>query len=384
MIKTLAQAIFVALVFCASPLGWAHKSSDAFIVLKQAQAGGPVQAELSFALRDLDRVFDNLDANNDRSLTLGEVKAAMPQILGWARDGMSLRCAAEQTGQEQRLAWAYQGLEQRSDGAFVRLEATSGPCQTDQGVAVRYTLMQGVDADHRAVLAFEWPKLQGSVALKPATSWVEVAGQINSSDNQGAGVSVFSTLKSYIVLGIGHIGSGADHIAFVICLVLSLALSRAQDRKSLLVTVTAFTLGHSITLIAATLGWVGSPVWVEPMIAVSIGIAAAFNLVPASVRAVKSVWLKSAVASLFGLVHGLGFSGAMTDAKVPDGALFWALAGFNIGVEIGQLLIISAWALVYFSLYRWSGYTRYVVRGGSVWLVLLSGYWFLQRTGFLA
>lgn len=381
MIKNLVQAVFVALVLCAPPFAWAHKSSDAFIVLKQSQANGPVQAQLSFALRDLDRVFDTLDANNDRSLTLGEVKAALPQIQTWAQAGIRLGCRGDGQQQEQVLDWTYQGLEQRSDGAFLRLSAASSACQTDKGVTVRYTLMQGVDADHRAVLAFEWPKLQGSVALKPSDAWVDVAGQISQGDGP---VSVVSTLKSYIALGVGHIGSGADHIAFIICLVLSLALSRAQDRKSLLITVTAFTLGHSITLVAATLGWVGSPVWVEPMIALSIGAAAAFNLVPATVGAVRSVWLKPAVAGLFGLVHGLGFSGAMTDAKVPDGALFWALAGFNIGVEIGQLLVISAWALIYFSLYRWSGYHRYVVRGGSVLLVLLSSYWVLQRTGVLA
>ena len=371
----------MVLALCASHLSWAHKSSDAFIVLKQTQANGPVQAQLSFALRDLDRAFETLDANNDRNLSLGEIKAGLPQIERWAQAGISLRCSSQDKASEQRFEWKYQGLEQRSDGAFLRLDAASGPCQTDQGVTIRYTLMQEVDADHRAVLAFEWPKLQGSVALKPDIAWVEVAGQIGSGDAQ---VSIVSTLTSYIALGIGHIGSGADHIAFIICLVLSLALSQARAWKSLFVTVTAFTLGHSITLISATLGWVGSPSWVEPMIAVSIGVAAAFNLLPASSGALKSVGFKAALASVFGLVHGLGFSGAMTEAKVPDGALLWALAGFNIGVEIGQLLIISAWALIYFCIYRWSGYSRYVVRGGSVLLVLLSTYWFLERIGVIA
>lgn len=383
MNKKIVHAALFGLALCVSHFSWAHKSSDAFIVLKQSQAGGAVDAQLSLALRDLDRAFDTLDANNDRNLTLGEVKAALPQIERWAQTGVSLKCSPSEKAQaqEQNIDWKYQGLEQRSDGTFLRLQAALRPCQTDQGVSIRYTLMQEVDADHRAVLAFEWPKLQGSIALKPIAAWVEVAGQISSGDEQ---VSIVSTLQSYVALGISHIGGGADHIAFIICLVLSMALSQARAWKSLFITVTAFTLGHSITLISATLGWVGSPSWVEPMIAASIGVAAAFNLMPATSGAAKSVWLKAGVASLFGLVHGLGFSGAMTEAQVPDGALLWALAGFNIGVEIGQLLIISAWALIYFGIYRWSGYSRYVVRGGSVMLVLLSVYWFLERTGLLA
>jgi HupE / UreJ protein len=273
---------------------------------------------------------------------------------------------------------------------FVRLASTSSqPCDTQQAVSLRYTLMQSVDADHRAVMSFQWAqagekaKAQGSAAIKPSEEWSEIAYS-NGQGNEGASQSAFATLSSFIVLGIEHIASGADHIAFIICLVLGLALRHLREWKSLLITVTAFTLGHSITLISATLGWVGSPSWVEPMIALSIAVAAAFNLVKIRHAVLQSPAFSAALAATFGLVHGLGFSGAMTEAQLPEGSLLWALAGFNIGVELGQLLIIAAWSLVYWAIHRWAGYGRWVVQGGSGAMIVLALYWFAERLGWLA
>jgi hypothetical protein len=378
--------IFFALAAAFSTSAWAHKSSDAYLLLNQAAPQAPIQAKLAIALRDLDRVFDTLDANNDRALSFGEIKAAMPGMESWAVNGVKLRCGAV----ELSLPWRYEALEQRSDGVFVRLVATSSqPCDTQQAVSLRYTLMQSVDADHRSVMSFQWAlgsekaATQGSAAIKPSEAWSDIASY-KSQGAEGVSQSALATLSSFIVLGIEHIGSGADHIAFIICLVLGLALRHWREWKSLLITVTAFTLGHSITLISATLGWVGSPSWVEPVIALSIAVAAAFNLVKARHAALQSPVFSAALAATFGLVHGLGFSGAMTEAQVPEGSLLWALAGFNIGVELGQLLIIAAWSLVYWALHRWAGYGRWVVRGGSVALIVLALYWFGQRLGWLA
>jgi HupE / UreJ protein len=379
-------ALFAALL---SPLAWAHKASDAYVLLQQTAPLAPIQAQLAIALRDLDHVFDTLDANNDRALSFAEVKAALPAIEQWAALGVGLRC-----GQTlMPLAWRYEALEQRSDGVFVRLAAASAqPCDTRQSVSLRYTLMQEIDADHRAVVSFRWQQAaqdqsqgsntQGSYALKPGDAWKEIADQPRAGE--AAGSSNFSTLKSFAILGIEHIGSGADHIAFIICLVLGLALIHLREWKSLLITVTAFTLGHSITLIAATLGWVGSPSWVEPVIALSIAAAAAFNLVKQRWHQLQRPLFSAALAASFGLVHGLGFSGAMTEAQVPEGSLPWALAGFNIGVELGQLLIIAAWALIYWAIHRWAGYRRWVVQAGSVALIILALYWVAERLKWIA
>jgi HupE / UreJ protein len=373
------QLLVSLLALLFSSIAWAHKASDAYVLLTQSAPQAPVQAQLAIALKDLDRAFDTLDANNDRALNFAEIKAALPEIERWAGQGMTLRCGANTLS----LNWRYEALEQRSDGVFVRLTAsTNTPCDTRNSMSLRYTLMQEIDADHRVIVSFKWQSSQASSAIKPSDAWQDLADQ--TKQGTGSKGSALSTLASFIKLGIEHIGSGADHIAFIICLVLSLALTLAREWKALLITITAFTLGHSITLISATLGWVGSPRWVEPVIALSIAVSAAFNLVKQRFTKFQSPAISAAIAASFGLVHGLGFSGAMTEAQLPEGALLWALAGFNIGVEIGQLLIIAVWSIVYWALHRWNGYQSWIVQGGSVALILLALYWFSQRIGWLA
>jgi hypothetical protein len=372
----LLRLALLGLVFL-SPYAWAHKASDAYLQLKQAESSAVLQLQLAVALRDVDRALDTLDANNDRALSFGEIKAALPNIEAWAEQGLLMRCGNSQT----RLPWRYEALEQRSEGVFIRLSASASTCDAQQSMALRYTLMQDLDADHRAIASLEWPTRQSSVVLAPSNEWMSLAA--NAADAPGA-FSGLRTLGSFIVLGMEHIGSGADHVAFIICLVLGLALVHAREWKTLLITITAFTIGHSITLISASLGWVGSPSWVEPVIALSIAMAAALNLMKSAAQRLRSVWLSASMAVSFGLVHGLGFSGAMTEAQVSSSSLLWALAGFNVGVELGQLVIIAMWSLVYWSLYRWAGYQRWVVQGGSMVLVVLSLYWFAQRLGWLS
>ena len=131
-------------------------------------------------------------------------------------------------------------------------------------------------------------------------------------------------------MGMRHLLEGYDHLAFLLALVLPLRLrlGRSASRRhwvSLLRTVTAFTIGHSITLMWATLGWTqASPQWVEPVIALSIAVTAGLNLRPVS-------WLRTDVlALLFGMVHGIGFAGLRQEAAAPSGLLPWALAGFNV------------------------------------------------------
>jgi len=143
---------------------------------------------------------------------------------------------------------------------------------------------------------------------------------------------VATAWTSFILMGAEHILGGPDHLLFLIAL---LALSRSL--WSTMKIVTGFTIGHSITLSLATLGWVEVPAHiVEPLIAASIVWVALENiLLPQSER---RRWL---VATFFGLVHGLGFAGGLLEMGVPHEALIRALIGFNIGVELGQILFVA-------------------------------------------
>ena len=140
--------------------------------------------------------------------------------------------------------------------------------------------------------------------------------------------------RTWLKLGIEHILGGFDHLAFVIGLLLVVKL----DRR-LLATVTAFTLAHSLTLALATLDLVRLPsAPVEATIAASVLLLAreALHDEPTATR--RFPW---AVALLFGLVHGLGFAGALRSLGLPSGSVGWALLWFNLGVEAGQLGVIA-------------------------------------------
>ena len=150
--------------------------------------------------------------------------------------------------------------------------------------------------------------------------------------------SRFEVVRTYILLGIEHILLGIDHLLFVLALLLLV-----KGVRRLIATVTAFTLAHSLTLAAATLGIVhmpGPPV--EAMIALSILFIASEIINAQQGRpglTEKYPWL---VAFTFGLLHGFGFAGALSEIGLPQSAIPLALLFFNVGVELGQLLFIAA------------------------------------------
>jgi hypothetical protein len=145
-------------------------------------------------------------------------------------------------------------------------------------------------------------------------------------------------IETYFVLGVEHILLGVDHLLFLLAL---LFLVRSGPR--LIGTVTAFTAAHSLTLVAATLGWVRVPqAPVEAAIALSILFVAAEVLHTNRGHPGLAAHKPWVVAFLFGLLHGLGFAGALREVGLPDHAIPLALAFFNVGVEAGQLLFIAA------------------------------------------
>jgi len=142
---------------------------------------------------------------------------------------------------------------------------------------------------------------------------------------------------SYCMLGVEHILGGIDHLLFVLALLLIV-----RGVRRIVATLTAFTLAHSLTLMAATLGWVrvpGPPV--EAMIALSIVFVAAevvHGLRGRQGLTARAPWV---VAFSFGLLHGFGFAGALATVGLPPTAIALALLTFNVGVEVGQLLFVA-------------------------------------------
>ena len=158
----------------------------------------------------------------------------------------------------------------------------------------------------------------------------------SADDQRGLG----EIASAYTLLGIEHILSGVDHLLFVIGLLFLMGFQRR-----LVWTITAFTAAHSLTLASAALGWLtlrSAPV--EASIALSIVLVASEALRERQTLARR---LPALVAFVFGLVHGLGFAGALQEVGLPQQHLVAALLAFNLGVEFGQLLAVAAaWALV--------------------------------------
>jgi hydrogenase/urease accessory protein HupE len=150
-----------------------------------------------------------------------------------------------------------------------------------------------------------------------------------------AATSTASVLTSYLMLGVRHILSGVDHLLFVLGLLLL-----AGTRRQLLGTVTSFTLGHSVTLSLAALGLVRLPPRpIEVLIALSIFVVGIELARPPSARRLgRRPWL---LAFAFGILHGLGFAGALAQVGLPQHDIPVALVSFNLGIEIGQLVFIA-------------------------------------------
>lgn len=181
--------------------------------------------------------------------------------------------------------------------------------------------------------------------------------------------------RAYVVLGVQHILSGIDHLLFVIGLLFLVGF-----RRRLVGTITAFTLAHSLTLAFSALGWLAlRPAPVEAMIAMSIVLVACEALRDRDTLARR---MPALVSFLFGLVHGLGFAGALKSIGLPQRHLPLALLTFNVGVEIGQLMtVLAAYVAVRLILAkRW--FAR--ARAPALYAVgVVAAYWCWQRIAAL-
>lgn len=205
-------------------------------------------------------------------------------------------------------------------------------------------------------------------------------------------VSIWKGFYAMIKQGIWHIWIGIDHIFFLLALILPAVVRRNRKKEKLplferwspvtsfksafsyiIKIVTYFTIAHTITLSLAALQIINLPgAIVESIIAFSIGLAALHNITPIFKG---RDW---AIAFIFGLFHGFGFASVLGDIGLKDEFLVYSLLGFNIGVEIGQLLIILLIFPVLFLIRKRKLYPKVLVYG-SIFLIIASIYWIIER-----
>lgn len=235
-------------------------------------------------------------------------------------------------------------------------------------LALRDTSLEDHE-DHESIVIFGG---EPAAILRDGRKWLELAPP--------SAAEIFLT---FLNEGFVHLLTGYDHILFIVTLLLALGLSRGPLRAPLreaAMLVTSFTLGHSLTLVAAALDWLQLPIGpVEAAIALSIVVAALLNLTKKSL----APGLRPGMAFGFGLVHGLGFSSVLSELGLPRTHELLGLFAFNIGIELGQLAFVLALTIPLIHLGRRHWYRPVVLSGGSIAIALVGTSWFIDRAGLI-
>lgn len=202
--------------------------------------------------------------------------------------------------------------------------------------------------------------------VRPSQPWMEIQAR----------EGFLQIVKLFVVEGVEHILFGFDHLLFVLALMLIV-----RSTRTLLLTITAFTVAHSITLTCATLGWLTLPSGpVEIMIAFSIVLVAAEIVAMERGQTSLTISAPWLVAFAFGLLHGFGFAGALQDLGLPQNDIPLALLCFNVGVEIGQLMFVAlmlAIAVLYRRLFE---VPRKALVTSAYCIGIIAAFWTIERT----
>jgi hypothetical protein len=370
------SAMLRALTLCVAlwaPGALAHSLSASYLTVNVAEERTELTGRWEIALADLQTLLD-LDGNRDGAVTWGELKAQSSGLGTAALPGLDFerngaRCPARLTALL---------LNERTDGYYAVLDFIAS-CTADRGkLEISERLFFARDRTHRTVLAVHDGEEHSAAVLTPDEPLWRGARERTT---------VLRVLREFLVQGAWHIWIGYDHLAFLLLLLLPVVL-RVEGRTwreaeswrvvlwSALRIVTAFTVAHSITLSLATLGIVTPPDKpVEVVIAASVAVAGVLNFFPPAAR-----W-SATIAFGFGLIHGFGFAGALGELGLERGALAAPLAGFNLGVEAGQLTIVAAALPLLYILRSSALYRRRIVPATSIVVGLLAVGWLIERAG---
>lgn len=364
------KRLILAIVFVmlSQPV-WAHKPSDSYLSLTVQD--DRIDGRWDIALRDLHDAI-GLDVDDDATITWGEVRAKQDAIARYALSHLKLQSqgATCPTVATDHL------IDSHTDGAYAVLRFTAMcPAEVNR-LAIDYRLLFDLDAQHRGLLRL----------TRGEQTQVAIFSQEFPAHSLTTGTpSVWQQVRQYLREGIWHIWLGFDHVLFLLALLLPAVLVRVDRHwqavedfssavREVVAIVTAFTVAHSLTLSLATLGIIQLPSrLVESAIAASVILAGIANLYPGIAR---RRWL---VAFAFGLIHGFGFAGVLSDLGLPQGSLLLSLVSFNIGVEIGQLAIVAVFLPLAYGLRRGSYYQVIIVRAGSVAVIMLAMLWLVER-----
>lgn len=360
-------------------LAQAHYPDETYIYLQVSE--DVVTGHFDIPLLDLDRIY-GLDADADGEISFDELAARYAEIAPDFQRSLTFLNTPDQAPiSMMELA---PETTMFADRAHLRF-ATSYAAPLPEDLLVRYdgTLSQALPG-HRVMLLLQSNYRTGLLDNEAQISVFFGEGEEEQTVSLD-GLSGLETFALFVKHGFYHILIGFDHIAFLIALLLPSVLvarggqwvavdSFREGLFNILKIVTVFTIAHSITLSLAALNIVNIPERpVEILIALSIIAAAVANLFYVGTR-----WMIAVMFGL-GLLHGLGFANVLMPLGVARATLLQSLVGFNIGVELGQILIVAIVFPILLLLSRSRHYVRYVLQGGSIILIVIAVYWFGER-----
>lgn len=360
--------VALAIVLPAVPAA-AHKPSDSYLALRVEDS--IVRVQWDIALRDLEYAI-GIDADDDGAITWEELQARHDAISAYALARLNISA----DGQRCSSSAVEHQVDRHSDGTYAVLRFAAACPEKAGTLEAGYALFFELDPQHRGLARLEQRGDTRTLIFSP------------ERPRQRLAVAERSPVRQFLDFareGVWHIWIGFDHMLFLVSLLLPAVLTRRSGRWVPLpgfrqalwktfVIVTAFTLAHSLTLTLAALEMVTLPSrWVESAIAASVMVAALNNVYPVLER---RLWT---IAFFFGLIHGFGFASVLQDLGLPRESLLLALVSFNLGVEAGQLAIVSALLPIAFALRQSWLYPRFTLSAGSLLIVLLACVWLVER-----
>ena len=340
----------------------AHQPSTAFLELSENRS----QATLQWALTDLQRAV-GVDHNRDGQLLWSEVVQAETAIESYIRESLTL------SSQDQVCNVQLNGpllLNPRSEGGYLVMPLQL-VCKSHRAAdTLFYQGMFGLSPQHKLLL---------SNTRDDSVQMLDHATSVSLTETR----TKLATLMEFVKQGVIHIWIGIDHLAFLLTLMLVTMVKREnhqwharsgrQALRSAALLVSVFTLAHSVTLILVSTGMLRLPVyWVELAIAVTVVLAALNNLWPL----IRQV---SLMVFVFGLIHGFGFAAVLSELMQNSSSIAAALAGFNIGVELGQLAVVLSILPLLLLISRYPWYGRVVLPGLSALMALAGLFWVANR-----
>lgn len=379
----LAPVLLVALLALVSPSMAAraavHAFNQSYTYLRVDKSG--IEGRIEVNLSDLNRALGTA-LPEDGTATEADIEPQLEAIEAYCYARIGHRIDGEDIELTRKGFKLYEAAGNQYVSCIYDLEGVEGIPDT---IDVTHNVMFEVDPEHRGFLVIEHFFLQGTFMNEGGVSLIfEPSESTQSLDLTGG--SRWQGIRAIVKLGIHHILIGIDHILFLLVLLLPSVLIRREESEweprekfsqalwQVLKIVTVFTLAHSVTLSLAALNIVTLPSRVvESIIAISIAVAALDIFFPIFRGKILLIVL------LFGFFHGFGFANVLGEMGITGGDMAMSLFGFNVGVELGQMLIVLLVFPLLFMMRLSLLYTRFFVYLGAFLAGFVSVYWFIER-----